>query len=355
MELRIAFIGMGNVAKAFARMLHDRRQMLAGIYGISWRVIGISTGRHGSVISSLGIDLPSALAVLESGDQLTELPNCRSVAGALEIVDASEADIIFETTPLNAVSAEPATSFIRSALQRGTSVVTANKGPVAFAYRELSQVAESHNAYFRFEGTVMDGAPVFNLTEYCLPGTKVLGFSGVLNSTTNLILTGMESGREFQDCLKEAQAMGIAEAEPDYDIDGWDATVKAVALANVLMGAELSPRDVKPEGIRRLTTADLMDARKSGQTYRLVSRAISTAHNVQVRVSPERIAGDSLFASMRGTDNALIIETDLMKEIAIVERAPEVQQTAYALLSDMIRVHETLQRRKPRQARGERP
>lgn len=262
----------------------------------------------------------------------------------LEISHSSDADLIFETTPLNPTTGEPAITFIRAALERGVSVVTANKGPVAFAYRELAALAGSTGACFRFEGTVMDGAPVFNLAEFCLPGASVSGFSGVLNSTTNLILTEMESGRSFADSLAEAQRMGIAEAAPAYDVDGWDATVKAVALANVLMNARVSPKDVEREGIGNLSGADMIEARKSRHTIRLVSRASKNATGVSVQVRPERVRESSLFGSLNGTDNALVIETDMMKEIAIVERNPEIEQTAYALLSDLITVHDALVR-----------
>ena len=184
----------------------------------------------------------------------------------------------------------------------------------------------------------MDGTPVFNLVESCLPGARVLGFSGVLNSTTNLILTGMESGRSFQESLAEAQRRGIAEADADYDIDGWDAAVKAVALANVLMDSDSRPADVNREGIRGLKVEDLKPATAAGMAVRLVARGKRTASGVELSVAPESVPLASVLGSARGTSNVLVLETDLMGEIAIVETDPGVAQTAYALLSDMLSI-----------------
>jgi homoserine dehydrogenase len=206
----------------------------------------------------------------------------------------------------------------------------------------LRSLAAERGVRFLFEGTVMDGTPIFNLADYCLPGVRVLGFSGVLNSTTNLILTGMESGGSFEESLAVAQRQGIAETNPDYDIDGWDAAVKAVALANVLMSANLRPGDVVRRGIREVTVEDLDRAASSGMAVRLVARGERSGDGAKLTVNPERVPLSSALGSVRGTSNVLVLETDLMGEIAIVENDPGIKQTAYALLSDMIRIHESL-------------
>jgi len=321
MELKLAFIGFGNAARAFARILGERELELEFRYGLRWQTTAIATANHGCITSDAWIDLIQA-------------------AGC--VIESCNADILFETTTLNAVDGEPATTHIRSALTRGIHVVTANKGPIAFAYSELKSVAAAFGASFRFEGTVMDGAPVFNLVEKCLPGARVLGFSGVLNSTTNLILTGMESGRSFEECLGEARRRGIAEANADYDIDGWDAAVKAVALANVLMGADSRPVDVDRKGIRNIRVEDIERAARSGMAIRLVARGERSIDSVKLTVAPELVPVSSVLGSVCGTSNVLVLETDLMGEIAIVEKDPGVEQTAYALLSDMIQIHEYL-------------
>lgn len=338
MHLRLTFIGFGNVARAFARILTAHESQLAERYGLRCSTTAVATARHGCITSDDGIDLLKAAARVESGGALTALDGAVSVADSATLIERCNADLIFETTPLNPDSGEPAISYIRSALTRGIHVVTANKGPIAFAYRELESLAAKHGAGFRFEGTVMDGTPVFNLVHSCLPGARVLGFSGVLNSTTNLILTGMESGQSFEECLAEAQRRGIAEADAGYDIDGWDAAVKAVALANVLMDSDSRPADVDRKGIRGIKVEDLNSAAMVGRAVRLVARGKQTAGGVKLTVAPEEVSTSSVLGSVRGTSNVLVLETDLMGEIAIVETDPGVEQTAYALLSDMINI-----------------
>lgn len=339
MELNLAFIGFGNVARAFARILNDRQAQLAVDYGLRWNTTAIATANHGCVTSAGGIDLLAAVELVQRGGSLSVLPGSISVPDPLAVIESCNADILFETTPLNVDDGEPAVGHIRTALARGIHVVTANKGPIAFAYRELKSLAAERGVSFRFEGTVMDGTPLFNLVEYCLPGVQVLGFSGVLNSTTNLILTGMESGRSFEESLVSAQQRGIAEANADYDIDGWDAAVKAAALANVLMNADSRPASVQREGIRNITVEDVHSAAASGLTVRLIVRGKRTTDGVAITVAPERVPLGSALGSVRGTSNVLVLETDLMGEIAIVENDAEIEQTAYALLGDMLRVH----------------
>ena len=338
MDLRLAFIGFGNVARAFARILTLRESQIAERYDLRFSTTAIATARHGCISSEGGIDLLKAVACVESGGNLSELDDALRVAAPATLIESCNADLLFETTPLNPDSGEPAITHIRSALTRGIHVVTANKGPIAFAHRELELLASRHGAGFRFEGTVMDGTPVFNLVDSCLPGARVLGFSGVLNSTTNLILTGMESGQSFEECLAAAQRRGIAEVDAGYDIDGWDAAVKAAALANVLMDSDSRPSDVDRKGIRGTTFEDLKSAAAAGLAVRLVARAKQTADGVKLTVAPEEVPTASVFGSLRGTSNALVLETDLMGEIAIVETDPGVEQTAYALLSDMISI-----------------
>jgi homoserine dehydrogenase len=216
-------------------------------------------------------------------------------------------------------------------------VVTANKGPVAFALRSLRSLAARRRRLFLHEGAVMDGTPVFNLVERCLPGARIMGFRGVLNSTTTRILSRMEQGASFAAALREAQRAGVAEADPRHDIDGWDAAVKGCALANALMGAALRPQQVRRRGISGVTPATVRRATASGARLRLVVRARRGRGGVRVSVAPERLpAGDVLVS--RGSDGVLVLDTDLMREIGIWEGAGGVDQTAYAILSDLAAV-----------------
>jgi homoserine dehydrogenase len=342
MELKLAFIGLGNVARAFARMIEARRPFLAASYDLGWRTSAIATARHGAVISGSGIDLLEAVARVERGESLEGMDDSTAVESPMRVVESCDADVLFETSPLDPAAGEPATEYIRRALDRRINVVTANKGPIAFAYHELKRLADRRGVALRFEGTVMDGAPVFNLAEYCLPGACVSGFYGVLNSTTNFVLTAMQQGRSFADALDEARGLGICEANSDFDIDGWDAAVKAVALANVLMRADTRPSDVSPSGIRAITADDLIRASGEGRAIRLISRAETIGQRVKISVGPEAVPLSSPAGSVSGTSNVLVLRTDLMGELAIYETDPGVEQTAYALLSDLIRVSEGL-------------
>ena len=183
----------------------------------------------------------------------------------------------------------------------------------------------------------MDGTPVFNLVERCLPGCRILGFRGTLNSTTNLVLSRMEEGTTASAALREARALGIAEADARLDLEGWDAAVKACALANALMGGSVRPDRVRRRGISALTPLDARRALRAGTRLRLVARSRREAGRVRVSVSPERVPfGDPLAGA--GPDAALVLATDLMGEIGVFERGANVDQTAYALLSDILAV-----------------
>jgi len=338
MEQRLTFIGFGNVARAFARILAKRRARLEAEYDLTTRTTGIATARHGCVLASK-IDLCVAAECVERGQSLTTLPDVVAVDDAFSVIAGCEADVIFETSPLDPMTGEPAASYIRRALARSLHVVTANKGPLAFAYRELRSLAANQGVQFRFEGTVMDGAPVFNLVESCLKGVQIIGFNGLLNSTTNIILSGMEAGQSFDEALSDAVRRGIAEANADFDIDGWDATVKAVALANVLMNVDMRPADVERRGIRGITVDQLRAAAASGSVIRLLARGEQTASGVRLSVAPEALPLNSPLGAARGASNAVTLKTDLMGELTLTEDDPGVEQTAYALLSDLLRIH----------------
>jgi homoserine dehydrogenase len=248
---------------------------------------------------------------------------------------------------------------VLAALAGGAHVVTANKGPAAFAYRRLDRAAKHAKRRFLFEGAVMDGVPVFNMVRRTLPGVQIQGFRGVVNSTTNFIITALERGQQFGDALAEMQARGIAEADASLDVDGWDAAAKTAALANVLLGANMTPRQVERHGIDTETGLRARKARDAGRRLKLVARAERNGRQVRARVSPEELPGHDLLAGIEGQQNALILQTDLLEEIAIVQRGGSLTQTAYALLSDLISIAEDVSggratRRSPAGARRHR-
>jgi homoserine dehydrogenase len=222
-------------------------------------------------------------------------------------------------------------------------VVTANKGPIAHAYAALCAEARAAGVEFRFESTVMDGAPVFNFVRNNLPGCSVRGFTGVLNSTTNVVIGAMRRGLTLEEGIDEARKIGVTEADASYDIDGWDSAAKTAALANVLLQAGVTPLDVDRRGIGRLTPEKLHDLRQQRKTVRLVSRAHRTgADGVKLRVRAEVLDEADLLATVEGTSNLLLLDTDLMGTVGSVEINPGVEQTAYGLFSDVVDIAKTL-------------
>jgi len=238
---------------------------------------------------------------------------------------------------------EPAISHIKAALMRGRSVVSANKGPVAFAYRELKDLAEKNKALYLFESAVMDGAPVFNLADRCMKGATITGFSGILNGTTNYILSFMEQGGSLEEGIIRAQQAGIAEADPSMDVDGWDPAAKTAALANVLMGADINPLDVKREGIRSVTQCELQDAVRRGKRLKLMCRGRKCGNDICTSVKVEEIDKNDVFALISHFGSAVRIESDLMHPNVIVQDCPELIDTAFGVIEDILTVKEKIE------------
>jgi homoserine dehydrogenase len=293
-----------------------------------FRIVAIHTLRHGSAFDQRGLPVEPSFG-----------PRCGSVE---EFLDRARPEMAIELTTLNPATGEPAMSHIRAAFARSIHVVTANKGPIAHAYAQLIDDARRAGVEFRFESTVMDGAPVFNMVRNNLPGCKVRGFTGVVNSTTNVVIEALRKGRTLAEGIAEAQTIGVAEADASYDIDGWDAAAKAAALANVLLRARLTPLDVDRRGIGRLTPEKIGELKKQGKTVRLVARARIVGEAVKLRVRAEVLDETDILASVHGTSNLLLLDTDLMGTVGMVEISPGVGQTAYGVFSDVIDIAKTL-------------
>jgi homoserine dehydrogenase len=346
MRADLVLIGFGNVGRRFARLLADRNGLLRRDYDLECRIVGIATAHHGAVFAAAGLDVGAMLHCRDEGGSLpgrsSELSS--SVPDTIGRLAESSTPlrVVVETTPLAIADGQPAISHIEAALDAGCDVITANKGPVAFAYRRLRDRAARVDRSFLFEGAVMDGVPIFNLVRETLPAIAFHGFRGVVNSTTNHILTALENGDGFAPALARMQAEGIAETDPSLDLDGWDAAAKTAALANVLMGANLTPHDVDRAGIGPESAIPARRAREAGRRLRLIASATSTATGtVSATVRPEELDGDDLLAQVRGKANALVLHTDLLGDVAIHQLGGDLTMTAYALLSDLI----TLRRR----------
>jgi len=341
MRADLALVGFGNVGRRFARLLEERRDWLSLDYDLECRIVGIATRHHGAISRAGGIDAPAAAVSLEAGQPIVA-PDIEA-ADAFDVIRRlSESDaplkVLVETTTLDINAGQPAIDHVRAALQAGCHAVTANKGPAAFAYEELSALAADRDRSFLFEGAVMDGVPIFNLVRETLPAVQILGFRGVVNSTTNHILTALEDGEGFDAALERMQAAGITEADPSLDLDGWDAAAKVSALANAFMRARMTPQAVDREGIGPGTARQAMAARSKGARVRLVASAQTRPEGVVTSVRPAELPETDLLAGLRGMANALILQTDLLGEIAISQLTGGLTQTAYALLTDLVTI-----------------
>ncbi len=319
--MRLALIGFGNVGKAFARLLAVQRPVFP------FQIVGIATARHGAAFDEHGLPVEPVFG------PPVPIP---------EFFDRAKPEIAIEISTLNPSTGEPAISHIRAAFARRCHVVTANKGPIAHAYSALQGEAVSAGVCFRFESTVMDGAPVFNMVRNCLPGVKVQGFTGVLNSTSKIVIEAMREGLTMEQGIRKAQQLGVAEADASFDIDGWDSAAKGAALANVLMAACITPLDVDRRGIGRLTAGRVGELHAEGKTVALVTRARLGDGAVRVRVRAEVLPAADILASVRGTSNLLLLHTDLMGTVGTVSISPGVEQTAYGLFSDVVDIARSL-------------
>jgi homoserine dehydrogenase len=333
---QLAFMGFGNVGQAFLRLLQTKKDLLENEYEVTFKVTGIATGRHGMAIDPQGIDPRRALELISAGTSISSLSSLPAPSNPYEFIRTSAADVLFENTPVSYLDGEPALSYLRVALQSGMHAITANKGPVVHGYHELLELARLHGRKFFFESAVMDGAPIFSMFRECLPGLSLRAFRGILNSTTNLVLTRMEDGESFEAAVAYAQSIGLAETEPSGDIDGWDAAVKVAALTTVLMGVPLKPTEVDRTGIRGITAEDIRNARSKNLRWKLVCTARIEKGKVTAQVKPEMVGADSPLFGVSGTSSVVTFETDVLPQLSIVEGNPGPETTAYGLLADFI-------------------
>ena len=345
MRADLVLAGFGNVGRRLARLLGEREPQLRRDYDLEPRIVGIATRQHGAVFAAKGVEVAAMLERRHSGRPLGACDRDRDPAATVHDLIARLASsdaplrVLIETTPLSIAAGQPAIEHIEAALGAGCDAITANKGPVAFAYRRLRDRAVRADRSFLFEGAVMDGVPIFNLVRETMPALVLRGFRGVVNSTTNHIISALEEGEEFGPALARMQAEGIAEADPSLDVDGWDAAAKTAALANVLLGADLTLHDVNRTGIDAHSGERARRACASGRRLRLIARAAKAADgSVSGIVRPEELEADDVLAQLRGTANALVLHTDLLGDIAIHQLGGDVTMTAYALLSDLITI-----------------
>jgi homoserine dehydrogenase len=334
-HFNLALLGFGNVGRALARLLHVKESELQQRYGITFSVTGIATRHLGAAIDLAGLDYIRAVDIVATGQSLDLLSNFRPQDN-FHFLRSCGADVLFENTPVNHQTGQPAVDHLRLALELGMHAITANKGPVVYAYRVLSELAKVKKKKFCFESTVMDGVPIFSLFRSALPAASLLGFRGILNSTTNLILGRMEAGESFEEAVKDAQSAGLAETDPAADVDGWDAAIKVAELITVLMDIPFTPGQVERTGIRQITPEMVAQAHAQDERWKLVCSAERAGVSVKGRVAPELVSPASRMFHLEGASSLIEFKTDVLGNISILETDPTPMSTAYGLLADFI-------------------
>lgn len=339
MSYNLAFIGFGVVGQGLAQLLDEKQDYLRESFGLEYKVTAISDPVKGSVYQDGGLDLKKILALVDNEGKINGYGKGIKGWDSLKTIQESNADVIIEVSPTNIENGEPGISHIRAALNKKKHVITTNKGPVALFYRELSELAKKNGVVLKFEGTVLSGTPAINLSLDALAGADVCEIKGIMNGTTNYMLTKMAEGQSYDDVLKEAQRLGYAETKPDADVKGWDAQAKIVILANVVMGGRLAPKDVPTEGITDVTMDDIEKARKDGKKFKLIGHAWKEGGKVMARVSPQLVGTDDFLYHVNGVINALTFDTDVLGKVTVVGPGAGKKETGFSLLVDIINMH----------------
>jgi homoserine dehydrogenase len=343
---KIGLVGCGTVGQGFMDILFRKAAALKKEQGFEAKIVAIADMIKGNLIAPQGIDLKKTLRVLGEGKTLHVVdPKAAKYDGwkAVDIIAAAKTDIIAELTYTDIKTGEPATSHIRKALETGKHVVTSNKGPAALHYAELKALADRKKLHFRIEGTVMSGTPVFTLCERGFAGNTIKEIQGILNGTTNFILTKMElENMDYADALALAQKLGYAEADPTADVGGFDALAKVVILSNVLLGGKLKPSAITPEGITGISKDMVMAAKAEGYRYKLVGFTRREGGKVVAGVSPRKLPLSDPLTGVMGAKNALTFDLDLMGPVTIQGAGAGKTETGHAILQDVLAIHHDL-------------
>ena len=340
MTKKIALIGFGTVGQGLCEILLSKKNEFKMKYNLEWDIVAISDMLKGSVYSPSGLDVSELLKLANDGKSIENYEgDVEKGLNAIETIKNCNADIVCELSYTDIKSGQPATDHCREALKSGKHVVTSNKGPAALFYKELSELAKQNKVQFLIEGTVRSGTPVLNIARNNLAGNEITGINGILNGTTNFILSQMESGRSYKNVLKEAQDLGYAEADPTADVEGFDALAKVTILANVVMGENLSPDQTSCKGISQITLDDIEAARKNNKRWKLICEIKKDENGVKASVSPRMVDLSHPLAGVNGAKNAITFTTDLMGDVTIVGAGAGRIETGFSILTDILEIH----------------
>ncbi len=341
-QIRLALVGFGVVGQGFVELLMTRHDFLKQQYGVDIALVGVANARHGFVYHQDGLHMPSLLELAVKKRPLTDYPGITHWDSALEGLQATSADILVEVTPTNLRDAEPGMGHIRLALSKSMHVVTANKGPVALAATELISLARQHGVQLRMESTVMAGTPVISTIREGMAGARVYAIRGILNGTTNYILSAMASGRDYVEALADAQLRGYAETDPTADVEGYDAVAKTLILAALVFGNTLKPEQVARRGITAITQEHSQAVRDEDKrikliaSLRLVSGSDGQEDTLEAHVEPTVLPLTDPLARVDGVTNALTIHSDTLSEVTIIGPGAGRIHTGQGLLADVL-------------------
>lgn len=343
-EYKIALVGFGGVNRGLAQLVAERNARWQASLGFSLKIVGVSDIFLGSIVNRDGLDAAQLVALPAEKGAFAKLHGGTAEAFTETVIKQSGADIIAEATFTNPVDGEPATTFCRWALESGIHVVTTNKGPIALHGSELKALAQRNNVAFEYEGSVMSGTPVIRLARQALAGAEVQGFEGILNGTSNYVLTRMQEGLSFAAAVAQAQQLGYAEADPSADVEGYDVRLKVVILANELLNAKLQISDVACSGISNISAEDIATASRNGQCWKLIGAAQCQADgSVQASVAARLLPLSHPLAGISGATNAVSFTTELVGAVTVSGPGAGKIETAFALLSDIVAIHTSQQ------------
>ncbi|NQV36896.1 MAG: homoserine dehydrogenase [Candidatus Marinimicrobia bacterium] len=344
---RIALIGFGTVGQGLAEILLQKENELKKKYGYEWQIVAVSDAMKGSVFCSEGLDVPQLLHLAKENTSLTNYvcsKGCNSREkgwDAVETITKSNADVVCELAYTDLSTGEPAITHCKTAFETGKHIVTSNKGPAALAYRKMKKLADDNNVQFRIEGTVMSGTPILNLVEGPLAGNTIHSVKGIMNGTTNYILSQMEDGMTYNDALQKAKEFGYAEADPTGDVEGYDARAKVTILANVVMGESLNISDVSCQGITEISLDDIAKAKEKNARWKLIGCVENIDDKINAYVRPELMPMTHPLAGIMGATNAVTFNTDLMGDVTIVGAGAGRIETGFSILTDLLKIHKT--------------
>jgi homoserine dehydrogenase len=338
--IRIAVIGFGNVGQGLMQILRDREGSIAQTYQKKIVPVAISDIRFGSIYHPDGLSPAVLLEAMRTDGNVKGVLAPYANWDSMRTIRESNADAIVELSPTDLTTGEPAISHIRAALESGKHAITTNKGPVALRFHELQALSAAMGVQFGIEGTVMSGTPALRMGTELLTGAGIRRIQGIINGTTNYILTKMAEGQEYAVALAEAQAKGYAETDPTGDVEGFDAAGKLVILANVLMGSPIDVAHVERTGITRLTAADMQNAKEANETWKLLASIERKADGrVEARVAPQRLPNHHPLAAVQGATNAITFTTDLLGDVTLIGPGAGRLETGFAILCDILSIY----------------